>query len=127
MVSEYGNCVQPLSDTPAIYRPGMPSTAKHTLSVNVCRLMEYRYGRVNAYRLSNDAKIGLGTANRIVDGNTSVGADIIDKVADFFGLPAWALMVPGLDPENPPRSWLTQSELDRFERAKALARDLAEQ
>ena len=59
----------------------MPSTAKHTLSVNVCRLMEYRYGRVNAYRLSNDAKIGLGTANRIVDGNTSVGADIIDKVA----------------------------------------------
>lgn len=59
MVSEYGNCVQPLSDTPAIYRPGMPSTAKHTLSVNVCRLMEYRYGRVNAYGLSNDAKIGL--------------------------------------------------------------------
>lgn len=92
---------------------------------NVVALMEFHWGKQNLSQLARDAKIGLGSASRIVDGNTSVGADIVEKVADAFGLPPWALLIPGLDPQNPPKAWLSKSDAEKYERALAAARDLA--
>jgi hypothetical protein len=43
-----------------------------------------------------------GNAQRILGGETSFGVDLLAKVAGAFGLQAWQLCVPGLDPEKRP-------------------------
>ena len=76
--------------------------SKKVLWDNVSKLMVMRYGKENLTKLANSAKFGPGTATRIKDQETSVGTDILDKIADTFGLETWQLLVPHLDVENLP-------------------------
>ena len=49
-------------------------------------------------RLARRANLALGTAQRIIDGNTSIGLDLLHVVATAFRLQPWQLLVPDLDP-----------------------------
>lgn len=76
--------------------------SKSTLWINVKALMVKRYKKENLTRLSDETGVGLGTISRIKEQKTSVGLDTLEKIGDAFGLAAWQLLVPGMDPENPP-------------------------
>lgn len=73
-----------------------------TLWTNLQALMVKHWGGENLNRLARECKIGPGTASRIKEQRTSVGLDTLEKIADHFGLAVWQLLVPGLDPNNPP-------------------------
>lgn len=64
--------------------------------------MTHRWGGENLTRLSREAQIGPGSCSRIKAQQTSVGLEIIDKIARLFSLDTWQLFVPGLDPKSPP-------------------------
>lgn len=45
-----------------------------------------------------------GSAQRILDADTSVGIDVVAQVAEALGLKPWQLLVPGLNPADPPEA-----------------------
>lgn len=85
------------------------------------------YGGENLTRLARDCKIGPGTATRMKECQTSVGIDILDKIAKFFHLNPWELLVPGFDPANRP-TLQPVSELERklYERLREVAKEIKE-
>lgn len=44
----------------------------------------------------------MGTAQRILSGETSVGIEILEQLATAFRVTPWQLLVPGLDARNLP-------------------------
>lgn len=106
MIEEYtafGRSTQPNSVDGFSYRIRMPKTdSKTILWENVSRLMHKRYGKDNLTKLASEAKIGPGTSTRIKEQKTSVGTDILDQIAEVFGLQTWQLLVPNLDTEALP-------------------------
>lgn len=77
---------------------GMAEDLKKVLWENVLELMKDRYEEgENLNRLARDAKLGPGTAQRIKDQETSVGIDIIGKIAKGFSVPAYTLLIPKAD------------------------------
>ena len=75
---------------------------KSVLWENLRALMEHHWGRENLTRLAREAKTGPGTATRIKEMQTSVGLDVVDRMAEVFDLEMWQMLTPGLDPKNPP-------------------------
>lgn len=45
-------------------------------------------------RLAREAKVGVATVARIKNTETSVGLDVLEKVAAVFGVQAWQLIAP---------------------------------
>lgn len=107
------------------YILGMPDS-KQILWENTSALMVHHWGKENLSELSRRAKVGLATCDRIKKRETSVGTDVLEKIADVFGLQAWHLLTPQLDPKNPPVIWLTKTERDLYENMRNAARLLAE-
>lgn len=99
---------------------------KQILWANVSNLMTHHWGKENLSELSRRAKIGLATCDRIKKRETSVGTDVLEKIAEVFNLQAWHLLTPGLEPSNPPVIWLTQTERDLYENMRNAARKLVE-
>lgn len=106
------------------YILGMPDS-KQILWENISALMAHHWGKENLSELSRRAKVGLATCDRIKKRETSVGTDVLEKLADVFGLQAWHLLTPQLDPKNPPVIWLTKTERDLYENMRNAARLLA--
>lgn len=63
---------------------------------NVSALMQAHYGGENLTRLAKEAKFGPGSATRLKEQNTSVGIDILDKLAKVFRIEPWQLLAPRL-------------------------------
>jgi hypothetical protein len=70
---------------------------KKVLWENVSALMEEHWKGENLSRLAREAKLGPGTAQRIKDQETSVGIDIVAKVAGVFRVSPCQLLVPKAD------------------------------
>jgi hypothetical protein len=87
---------QALSERSEDYLAEMGENVKKVLWDNVRALMIEKYGVENLNQLSRDANIAPASVMRIKDARTSVGIDIIDRVAKVFRLPAYALLVPQL-------------------------------
>lgn len=103
----------------------MASTnTKIVLWANVQALMLHHWGKENLSELSRRAKVGLATCDRIKKRETSVGLDVTQQIAEVFGLEAWHLLTPGLDPKNPPKIWLTQTEFDLYDDLRNTAKKL---
>lgn len=70
-------------------------------------------------------KVGVGeaTIERMIKGKADVRLDSIEAVARGFGLQAWQLLVPDLDPRNPP-VYLSDGERDLYQRFRQLTRDI---
>lgn len=50
------------------------------------------WGGENLSRLAREAKVGVATVARIKNTETSVGLDVLEKVAAVFGVQAWQLI-----------------------------------
>lgn len=101
--------------------------SKHALWKSVSALMHKHYGGENLTRLAKDCKFGPGTATRIKECQTSVGLDIVDKIAKSFHLHSWELLVPGFDPVNRPTLQpVSEQERRLYERLREVAKELKE-
>lgn len=101
--------------------------SKHVLWRSVTALMKKHYGGENLTRLAKDCKFGPGTATRIKESQTSVGVDIVDKIAKHFHLHSWELLVPTFDPENRPTLQpLSEQERRLYERLREVAKEIKE-
>jgi len=96
---------------------------RQVLWANVHALMNHHWKGENLSRLSRDARIGPGTCTRMKEQRTSVGIEIVGAVGRVFGLEAWQLLVPGLDPKSPPVLILSESERDFYRRVLNATRD----
>jgi transcriptional regulator with XRE-family HTH domain len=99
---------------------------KQILWESVLSLMRQEFGRENLTKLVGKAKIGPGTASRIKNRDTSVGLDVLEKVASAFGVQPWQLLFPAEDQQKfleICRAWeqATESQREMFAiTAKAL-------
>lgn len=97
---------------------------KAVLWTNVQALMRKHYGGENLSRLSRECDVGLGTSARIKRRQTSVGIDILAKIAERFDLQPWQLLVPGFDPDNPPTLVpVSAAERQLYERLSAALKE----
>lgn len=124
-----GKMCQPLSaSTQTMFSPDTAyagAMSKTVLWANVQALMLKHYGEENLSRLSRDCGIGLGTTTRIKQQQTSVGLEIVDKIAEHFSLHPWQLLVPGFDPSNPPTLMpVSAAERQLYDRLSAVVREM---
>lgn len=98
---------------------------KLVLWTNVSALMLDRYGKINMQRLSKEAGVGIASIQRMRDENTSIGIDIVAKVASAFDLLPWQLLFPSLDPKNPPVLCITNEERNLYNRLRIAAQEVA--
>lgn len=89
--------------------------------------MEHHWKGENLSRLAREADIGPGSCTRLKQQTTSVGLELVDKIAALFHVQTWQLLVPGFDPKNPPTLLpMSQAEREFYERllhaAKAFKR-----
>lgn len=73
---------------------GRRPSLKATLWRNLSALMQTEYGRENLTRLSGDTGIGPGSASRIKAQDTSIGLEVLEKIAKKFGIEPWQLLFP---------------------------------
>lgn len=99
--------------------------SKKVLWAAVSALMRKHYGGENLTRLAKECKFGPGTSTRLKEQKTSVGVDVIDKIASKFGLQTWQLLVPGFDPEHiPTLQPLSEKEAELYKRWKEVAKEI---
>lgn len=99
---------------------------KQVLWRNVRALMLLHYKKENMSRLAAEAKIGLGSVERIKKMETSVGMDILEAIARTFKLEAWQLLVHPFSPDHPPElAVMTQRERDLYARIREAAQLIA--
>jgi transcriptional regulator with XRE-family HTH domain len=116
----------------AIVRP-VPRDCKQILWKNVRALMMKTWGEENLRQLARDAGIGTGTAKRIKDQETSVGVDVLERIARLFKVEPWQLIAEdvetgpdlspkaldvamwfdALPPEHQPRAFTINYEISR--------------
>lgn len=53
-----------------------------------------RWGQENQNKLARDAKVGVATIARMKSADTSIGVDVLEKVAGALGVEAWQLICP---------------------------------
>ena len=90
----YGMRVNRIRNAPAFSLYGMGDGMKKTLWANVRALMLERWGEENLNRLAREAKIGPGSAQRIKEGQTSVGLDVVEKVARALKVEPHLILFP---------------------------------
>lgn len=98
----------------------MGDEIRKTLWRNVSALMRHKYGKENLTRMAADCSIGPGTASRIKEAHTSVGIDVIERLAECFGVEPWHLLMPDLDPLHLPVA-LPRDEADFYRSVRKAA------
>lgn len=78
-------------------------------------------------RLGKKARVGQATIGRILsDEGEDSGVETVAKLAGAFGLEPWQLMVPGMDPGNPPvLQPVTKAEKELYRRLKEAADEIS--
>ena len=70
------------------------------VAANVRALIAYHQQSINAFCRSRG--LVQTTVNRLVSGKMNPTATVIADIANAVGLQPWQLLVPDLDPRNPP-------------------------
>jgi hypothetical protein len=101
------------------------SDSKKLLWNSVKALMKKHYGAENLTKLSKECKIGAATAVRLKEAKTSVGLDIVDRIAKRFTVEPWELLVPGFNPESRPTLQpLSEQERKLYARLAEVAKEI---
>lgn len=79
----------------------------------------------DAKRWALKAGLTPSTVGHWLKGTHSAQIDTLDRLARVFKLRAWQLLIPNLDPANPPAVAYTDAERRLYWRIKAAARELS--
>lgn len=124
-----GRINQPDSEFDTEYYSDMatnPNNSKVVLWENVQKIMLAEYNKDNLWAFCKKVGIGPGTGQRIKEQETSVGMDVIEKIATAFDLQPWHLLVPNLDPRNPPVLLISEVEQKFYANMKETAKAFAD-
>lgn len=103
----------------------MGQEVKTVIAENLLKLMKMA-GSKNPTAFSKVAGVDQKTVCRILDGEMSPTITVVEKIAIKFGLQAWQLLLPGLDPTNPPVFALTETERNLYEKLGDIAKEVSE-
>lgn len=76
---------------------------------------------------SRETEIGNGTAQRINEMTSDASLSTLDAISAHYGLQAWHLLLPKLDPRNPPVFLMTEAEQQVYDMLAKSCRAVAEQ
>lgn len=123
MLGTYSYVVKAQIPLDCLHPAQMAEPIRKVLSENLLRLMRTgQSGEVSQAELGRRARVDQRNVGRIVSGDISTTVDTLGKLARAFDLDAWQLLVPGLDPSNPPINHITEDEKRLYERLREAAR-----
>lgn len=97
--------------------------SRRVLWASVSTLMRHHWGEENLNRLAREAGIGPASCVRLKKQETSIGLELVDRIASVFHVETWQLFVPGFDPASPPVLLpVTQAERELYTRLLQAAR-----
>lgn len=103
--------------------------AREIVWSNALALMKHHWGAANLQRLGREAKnqdgapIGASGAS-YMKAQKNIGLDKVDAVASVFGLAAWQLLIPNLDPSNVPVIMISEDERQLYDKLKRVHAEL---
>lgn len=97
---------------------------RETLAQNVLALMESRKMTADA-QLAKCAGVDQKTIWRIKNKTQAPTTEKLELIARAFGLHAWQLLIPGLDPANPPVFVMSSSEQTFYEKMRRSFHEMA--
>lgn len=101
----------------------MPSDIKQTLADNLVRLMHKDDAHtMTQAELARRSKVDQRYIGRLLKAEFNASVKVLERLARSFDLQPWQLLVPGLDPHNPPFNHVTEAEKRLYERLKEAAR-----
>lgn len=77
----------------------MEQDLRQILAANARRLKEFH--KTTEAKIAAAGRVGTGSVNRVLSGQ-NVTFDVLSGIAKGLGMQAWQLLVPDLDPSNPP-------------------------
>jgi transcriptional regulator with XRE-family HTH domain len=103
----------------------MNYTSRQVLANNLKALMASHRNLDNFKKIVAAGGPSNGTLDRIRRMDASATVDTLDSLAKVFGIDPWQLMVPGLDPTNPPLlSHIAEAQIRLFEQFKQAFKEL---
>lgn len=102
--------------------------ARAIVAVNLNALMDYAAETGHPERATNKgleklSGISRPTIRGMREGTRDVGIDTLQAVAEVFEIQAWTLLVPHLDPSNPPTKPMSKTEVQLYKRLGRVARE----
>ncbi len=110
---------------PIYFRHDAPMTfdIKQTLAENLVRLMHHDDAHpITQAELARRSKVDQRYIGRLLNAEFNASVKVLEKLAKAFDLQPWQILVPGLDPGNPPVNHVTEAEKRLYERLKEAAR-----
>ena len=110
---------------PFYFRHDAPMTfdIKQTLAENLVRLMHHDDAHpITQAELARRSKVDQRYIGRLQNAEFNASVKVLEKLATAFDLQPWQILVPGLDPGNPPVNHVTEAEKRLYERLKEAAR-----
>lgn len=100
------------------------NSSSRRLKENLAALIKYHKRSWNY--VASEAG-GGGSFTALVKDMRPIGLDRLDRAAAVFGLEGWHLLVPNLDPKDPPTRWLGKDEAKKHAKLEKAQRLLEEQ
>lgn len=97
----------------------MQDEAGTALSANLRALMAADKVLTSDAKVAKKAGVDQKTVWRMVNEANSASIKSVSRVAGAFGLSAWQILVPGLDPNNLPVVTMTEGERAFYARLRA--------
>lgn len=99
---------------------GKPPPIRAVLAANLRALMSRQHPEMTEHELARLAKrhggeLSQSTVHRMLHGQTSCGVDHLATLAMVFELEPWQLLVPDLDPTDPPVLASVSKRLEAFQ------------
>lgn len=95
-----------------------------TVAANLRALMLHagmaNKGEPNQSELARASGADQRTVGRILSRNQSPTVEMLETIARAFGLRAWQLLIPDLDPANPPVVVMSEAERQFYRRLEEL-------
>ncbi|CAB4145114.1 HTH_XRE domain containing protein [uncultured Caudovirales phage] len=113
----YGNLCQPQSVK--YLSNNLNMELKQILAVNLHALM--RRQKLTQMGLKAKSGIAQATIGRVLRKETAADLDTLQALAKATGVSPWQLLIPNLDPTNPPPLPPSEHERDLYERLRSAA------
>ena len=101
-------------------------TIQQVLAENLKALMDAQRPPMSGRQVAARAEIDQKTVSRMLNCANSPTLGALAAVAEVFGLLPWQLLVPGLDPKDPPFLKLTKSEAEMYGRLQRAISDFGD-
>lgn len=99
----------------------MPKNLSKIIAGNLAALMDSREDLNTIAKVAAAARVGVATVHRVRRAEGACATDTLEAIARAFDLDAWQLLIPSIDPRNPPAlRAMNASEAELYQRLKAL-------